>query len=88
MSAEPTHTIDPTRVQNFLRKATGCCGGALNSFLVVLGSSEAADGAVHAHGNAIPGRDRAMRVHGDETAFMTLICHDCTPAKVSHKATP
>ena len=37
MTAEPTRTINQSRVRNFLGKAAGGCGGALNSFLVVLG---------------------------------------------------
>jgi hypothetical protein len=37
VTAEPTHTIKQSRVQNLLGKAAGACGGALNSFLVVLG---------------------------------------------------
>jgi hypothetical protein len=114
-------TINPSRVQNFLGKAAGGYGGALNSFRVVLGdqcglhatssyscdveepivrsqassiapkragSSEGADGAVHAPGSALPGRDRAISVHRDETAVMTLIWHECAAAIDSHKATP
>lgn len=119
MSPEPTHTLNQGRARSLLGKAAHGCGGALNSFVLVLGdkyglhttssysgvedpivrsqapsvtrqrdSSEAADGAVEAHGNAIPGEDRAMSVHREETAFMTLICHDCEAATDSHEATP
>jgi hypothetical protein len=119
VSPEPTHTLNQGGVRNFLGQAATGCGGALNSFVLLLGdkhglhatssysgvadpivrcqapsitrkrcSSEAADGAVHAHGSAIPSRDRAMSVHREETAFMTLICHDCAAATDSHKATP
>jgi hypothetical protein len=51
-------------------------------------SSEAAEAAVHAHGTAISAKDRAMSVQREETAFMTLICHDCAAATDSHMATP
>jgi hypothetical protein len=37
VTAEPTRTINRSSVPNFLGKAAGSCGGALNSFLVVLG---------------------------------------------------
>jgi hypothetical protein len=51
-------------------------------------SSRAADSPAHAHGRAIPSNDRAMSIQGDETAFMTLICHQCAPAADSHKVSP
>jgi hypothetical protein len=95
MSAEPTHTINQSTVQNFLRKATRGCGGALNSFLVVLGdktglhatssySRDVEEPIVRSHASSITQK----RAHRDETAFMTLICHDCAAATHSHKATP
>ena len=43
-------------------------------------SNEAADGAAHAHGSAAPGQQRVMSVQQEETAFMTLISHDCAAA--------
>jgi hypothetical protein len=49
-------------------------------------SNQAADGPVHARGSAIPSSDRAMRVQLEETAFMTLICHDCAATTPSRKA--
>jgi hypothetical protein len=120
VTAEPTRTINQSRVQNFLGKAAGGCGYTLNSFLVVLGdkcglyatgqysfdgdepvvcsqapsiaqkrnSGEAADGAVHAHGSASAGKERAMSAQREEVAFMALICHDCAAATDSHMATP
>jgi hypothetical protein len=123
VTTEPTRTINQSRVRTFLGEALGGCGGALNSFLVVLGdkcglyatgqyssdgekrvvrsqapsiaqernSSEAADSPVHAHVSAIPSKDRAMRVQREETAFMTLICHDCaaaTDSRVSNSVKP
>ena len=115
MTAEPTRTISQSKIQNLLDKAAVGCGGALNSFLVLLGdkcglyatgpyssdvetaivcerapsiaqkrnANKAADGPAHAHGSATPGEERAMRVQREETAFMTLICHECGAAPVS-----
>jgi hypothetical protein len=112
VTAEPTRTVNQSSGQIFLGKAARGCGGALNSFLVVLGdkcrvyatgqytfdveepivrgkapsiaqkrsSRAAADGAADAHATATPGEDRAMSVQREETAFMTLICHDCAAA--------
>ena len=121
MIAEPTRTINHSRVRNLLGKAADSCGGALNSFLVVLGersglyptdqcssevdepfvqseapsiaqkrtsSDDAVDGAALAHGSATSGQDRALRVLWDETAFMTLVCHECAAATDSHMGTP
>jgi hypothetical protein len=45
-------------------------------------SSEAADGDAP-HGSPTSGEDRAMRVQQEETAFMTLICHECAAAPES-----
>ena len=117
MTAEPTRTINQSKVQNLLGLAAGGCGGALNSFLVVLGdrcglygtgqysvvdvegpivrskapsiaqkrnSNKAAGGPALAQGSAIPGEDRALRVQREETAFMTLMCHECAAATDWH----
>ena len=51
-------------------------------------SDDAVDGAALAHGSATSGQDRALRVLWDETAFMTLVCHECAAATDSHMGTP
>jgi hypothetical protein len=51
-------------------------------------SSRAADNPSHARGRDIPSDDRAITIHREETAFMTLICHQCAAAADSHKVTP
>jgi hypothetical protein len=43
-------------------------------------SDQATDGPVRARGSAIPSRDRAMTVQGEEIALMSLLCHDCAAA--------
>ena len=45
--------------------------------------SEATGGAALAQRSGTPGEDRAMRLQREETAFMTLICHECAAAPVS-----
>jgi hypothetical protein len=37
VTAEPMRTINQSKAQNFLGKAAGGCGGALNSFLIAVG---------------------------------------------------
>jgi hypothetical protein len=51
-------------------------------------SNQATDSPVHARAIAVPSSDRAMRVQREETAFMTLICHDCAATTPSHKVRP
>jgi hypothetical protein len=51
-------------------------------------SSGARKGAPHTHGSASPGQDRTTSVQPEETAFMTLICHECAAATDSHMRTP
>jgi hypothetical protein len=51
-------------------------------------SSEATDGAALAHASGTPGEERAVRVQREETAFMTLMCHECAAATASPWATP
>ena len=50
--------------------------------------SEATDGAALAQGNGTSGEDRAVSLQREETAFMTLICHECAAATVSPMGTP
>ena|SRR5450631_1107463 len=120
VTAEPTRAISQNRLQNLMDKAAGGCGGALSSFLVVVGDrcglyatgqyrsdvetsivpskapsiaqkrpfSDAVDGAALAHGSATSGQDRALRVLWEETAFMTLVCHECAAATDSHMGAP
>jgi hypothetical protein len=117
--AEPTRTINQSKVQNLLGMAADGCGGALNSFLVVLGdkcglyatgqysfdveepifrrkapsivqkrnSNKAAGGIAHSHRSATQSEDRAMSVQREETAFMTLMCHECAAATDWHMGT-
>ena len=116
MTAEPTRTINPSKVLNLLGLPTGGCGGALNALLVVLGdrcglhgtaqygvdvegpivrsnspsiaqkrnSNNAGTGLVRPQGSATRGEDRALRVQREETAFMTLMCHECAAATDWH----
>ena len=121
MTAEPTRTINQSKVQNLLGLAAGGCGDALNSFLVVLGdkcgldatgqcsvvdvegpivhsnapsiarkreSNAAAGNPAFAQSSAIPGEDRALSVQREETAFMTLMCHECAAATDWHMGGP
>jgi hypothetical protein len=115
VTIEPMRTRKQSKVQNLLGKAAGGCGGALHSFLAVVGdryalhatgqystdvkapivrrratsgaekrrSSQAADGDVHTHGRPTAREDRVMRAQREETAFMTLICHECAAATAS-----
>jgi hypothetical protein len=53
----------------------------------VVQARKATDSPVHARAIAVPSSDRAMRVQREETAFMTLICHDCAATTPSHKVT-
>jgi hypothetical protein len=119
VTAEPTHTISQSKVQNLLGMVGDGCGSALNSFLVVVGdksglyatgqysvdvegpivrskapsiaqkrnSNKAACGFAHSQCRAIPGDDRAVSVRREETAFMTLICHECAAATDWHTGT-
>jgi hypothetical protein len=50
--------------------------------------SDAVDGAALAHRSATSGQDRALRVLWEETAFMTLVCHECAAATDSHMGAP
>ena len=50
-------------------------------------SNKAAGGPVHPQGSAIPGEDRVPRVQREETAFMTLVCHECAAATDGHMGT-
>jgi hypothetical protein len=43
-------------------------------------------GATHSHGSANACKDRAMSIQQEETACMTLICHDCAGAPDSQTA--
>jgi len=121
VTAEPTRTINQSKVQSLLGLAAGGCGGALNSFLVVLGDkcrlyatgqysivevegpivrsnspsiaqkrncNNAGRGPVRPQGSAIPGEDRVPRVQREETAFMTLMCHECAAATDWHMGSP
>jgi hypothetical protein len=47
-------------------------------------SNNAAGGPALAQGSAIPGEDRVMSVQREETAFMTLMCHECAAATGWH----
>jgi hypothetical protein len=97
VAAQTTRTINQTKAQNLLGLAARGCGGALNSFLVVLGegqivrsnapsigqqdnSNTAARGPTLAQGSGILGADPALSNQREETAFMTLMCHECAAA--------
>jgi hypothetical protein len=63
-------------------------GALLRAFPLRRRSSDDGDGSSQAHGSATQGQMRAVSIHREETAFMTLIGHDCLAARDSDLATP
>jgi hypothetical protein len=82
VSPEPTHILNQGRVRNFIFNAANGCGDAVNSFLLALGDRH----RLHTTGSYSCVADPLVRCQ--ETAFMTLICHECAAATDSHQATP
>jgi CheY-like chemotaxis protein len=77
VTAEPMRTIQQrSRVRNFLGKAAGRCGRALNSSLAVPGNN----GGLCCDVDQPITKRGVMSSQQEQTSFMMLMCHECGEA--------